>query len=119
MRKSIISLFGLIALILLSYFLWSALKFKPDQWKVELMDLGSSSSPQAVDLNGDGIKDIILGAGASEFNKTDRAIMALDGKDGTLLWKVGGRNQVVGSPTLMDINGDGIPEIFIGGRSAL
>src|SRR5690349_4456396 len=119
MRKNAWSIFTLVAIIVLIVVLKAAFRFKPDNWKIEFTDLGTSSSPQAVDLNGDGIKDFVIGAGAQEFLKTDKAVMAIDGTNGAIIWKVGARNQVVGSPLLYDVTKDGVPDVFIGGRSAL
>ena len=87
-------------------------------WSVHMDDLGTFSSPRVADLNQDGIGDIIMGAGRQEFISCDTAIFALDGKDGHLLWKVGARDQIFGSAALMDISGDRVPDVFIGGRSA-
>jgi outer membrane protein assembly factor BamB len=119
MKKNLVTILGGLAIIVAVMIIKAIFKFKPDPWKVEFSELGSSSSPQAADLNGDGIKDIIIGAGAQEFQKTDKAVLALNGKDGSILWKVSARNQVVGSPALLDITKDGVPEVFIGGRSAI
>jgi outer membrane protein assembly factor BamB len=119
MKKNALSIIAGIATVALAITLKVILQFKPNNWKIEFSDLGSSSSPQAADFNSDGIKDIIIGAGALEFSRTDKAVMAIDGSSGNILWKVSARNQVVGSPALMDITNDNIPEVFIGGRSAL
>lgn len=78
----------------------------------------TNSSPRAIDLNKDGIPDIVLGAGGKEFSYTDAAVLALNGANGKTLWQVPGRNQMVGSPIFKDITGDGVPDVFIGGRSA-
>lgn len=87
-------------------------------WSTEVEGVGIYSSPRAADLNDDGVKDIILGSGKLEFQETDTAVIALDGTNGSLLWNVGARDQIFGTANLMDITGDGIPDVFIGGRSA-
>ncbi len=87
-------------------------------WEVLLKDLGTSSSARAIDLNADGIKDIVTGAGRAEFTSSDSAIIALDGRTGALLWTVQARDQIFGSPLFLQITDDTIPEIIIGGRSA-
>ncbi|MEZ4829714.1 MAG: hypothetical protein R3C61_26030 [Bacteroidia bacterium] len=92
--------------------------FSQSSWAKQLPTIGTFSSPRIADLNGDGTGDIILGAGREEFQACDSAIIALDGKTGRLLWKVSGRDQIFGSAALKDINGDGVMDAFIGGRSA-
>jgi len=88
-----------------------------ESWAKILPGIGSFSSPR-VNLNNDSVGDIILGAGREEFLAYDSAVFALDGKTGELLWNVSARDQIFGSATLKDITGDGIPDVFINGRSA-
>jgi outer membrane protein assembly factor BamB len=87
-------------------------------WKRHYPAIGVYSSPRVADLNGDGTGDIIAGAGSAEWEKSDSAIIALDGRSGKLLWRVAARNQMVGSAVLYDISGDGVPDVLLGGRSA-
>lgn len=90
----------------------------PVIWKTTIPSIGSSSSPRAVDLNNDGVLDIVMGGGGREYTSTDFGVFALDGKDGSMLWSVPARNQVIGSPVFLDINNDRHPDVIIGGRSA-
>ncbi|MCB0654856.1 MAG: PQQ-binding-like beta-propeller repeat protein [Saprospiraceae bacterium] len=87
-------------------------------WTTGLPTVGTFSSPRVTDLNGDGILDIVLGAGRDEFKTCDSAVIALDGRDGQVLWHVRARDQIFGSAIFLDVNGDQINEVFIGGRSA-
>lgn len=89
-----------------------------NEWSILLKGLGSFSSPRATDLNGDSVKDIVLGAGKVEFQPTDSAVVALDGRNGQLLWVASARDQIFGSPLFLDITGDAVPEVIIGGRAA-
>jgi outer membrane protein assembly factor BamB len=89
-----------------------------DSWQKQIPGVGIFSSPRVADLNGDGTADIILGAGREEFNACDTAIFALDGRTGEFLWHHSSRDQIFGSAALHDVTGDGIMDIFIGGRSA-
>jgi outer membrane protein assembly factor BamB len=89
-----------------------------ESWAKELPGIGSFSSPRVADLNNDSVGDIILGAGREEFQECDSAVVALDGKTGEMLWKVSAKDQIFGSATLKDITDDGIPDVFINGRSA-
>lgn len=75
------------------------------------------SSPRAVDLTGDGVLDIVIGAG-KEAAVTNFGIIALDGATGDHLWTVQTRNEVFTSAQFHDITGDNIPDIFLGGRDA-
>jgi len=79
-----------------------------DSWTKVLPGLGSFSSPRVTDLNNDGIGDVIFGAGREEFKATDSAVIALNGKNGEMLWKVSAKDQMFGSATLKDINNDGV-----------
>ncbi len=87
-----------------------------DGWEHHLPELCSFSSPRPVELTGDGILDIIIGAGRAEFAPTDSAILAFDGKSGELLWQTPGWDQMVGSAIFLHIDSDGIEDIIIGGR---
>lgn len=87
-------------------------------WSVAFKGIGTFSSPRVVDLNGDGIGDVVFGAGREEFMACDSAVIALDGATGQMLWNVAAVDQIFGSPAFMDINGDQTKDVFIGGRSA-
>jgi hypothetical protein len=86
-------------------------------WDKNFFIIGSQSSPRAADLNGDGVLDIVMGAGKNEFEHSDQGVIALNGKTGEPLWQQEAPDQVSGSATFQDITGDGVPEVFIGGRS--
>lgn len=87
-------------------------------WSVKFKGIGIFSSPRVTDLNGDGIGEVIFGAGREEFQACDSSVIALDGATGKVLWIVPSIDHTFTSPALMDINGDMVPEIFMGGRSA-
>ena len=86
-------------------------------WEANFPVIGSQSSPRAIDLNGDGVLDIVIGAGENEFQKSEFGVLALDGQSGNLLWKHHCIDQMYGSAIFEDINGDKTPDVFIGGRS--
>jgi outer membrane protein assembly factor BamB len=92
--------------------------YAQNSWSKKLENIGTFSSPRVSDLNKDGVKDIILGAGRLEFEHSDSAIIALDGKTGELLWKNSAIDQMFGSAALQDITKDGTDDIFINGRSS-
>jgi hypothetical protein len=87
-------------------------------WDITINDIYSASSPQAKDLNGDGIKDIVMGAGGEEWVHTKMGILAINGADGSILWTAPARNQIVGTALFLDINNDETPDVIIGGREA-
>lgn len=87
-------------------------------WNNFLKSLGSTSSPKCIDLNGDQVLDIVMGAGLNELQKSDSCVIALDGKNGEVLWASEGIDQFVGTAVFLDINKDDHPDIVIGGRSA-
>ncbi|HEY8510451.1 MAG TPA: hypothetical protein VIL31_00740 [Cyclobacteriaceae bacterium] len=79
--------------------------------------IGSLSSPRSADLNGDGVLDIVMGAGRNELQHSNQGVLAINGATGAVLWQQEADDQVYGSPTFCDINGDGTPDALIGGRS--
>lgn len=89
-----------------------------NSWSVKFNGIGIFSSPRVTDLNSDGIGDIIFGAGREEFNPCDSAIIALNGKNGQLLWTVPSIDHTFSSAALKDLNGDKIDDVLMGGRSA-
>lgn len=106
------------SLVVLSFLVSCKSKRNTASWKRYIPGVGTGSSARAVDLNRDGVADIVIGAGGRENNVTDTAVVALNGVDGEMLWKVAGINQMIGSAGFLDINNDSIPDVFIGGRSA-
>jgi outer membrane protein assembly factor BamB len=87
-------------------------------WSAKFEGMGLFSSPRVADFNGDGVGDIVLGAGREEFKPCDTAVIAINGVDGSMLWKVANIDHVFTSAALKDLNGDGVQDVFIGGRSA-
>jgi hypothetical protein len=86
-------------------------------WQNFTDSIPTLSSPRSADLNGDGILDIVIGGGTDgEFSHN--GIMAFDGNDGSLLWKRSAPNEIFTSAIFQDITGDGIPDVFLGGRDA-
>lgn len=86
-------------------------------WEQSVPEVSTFSSPRATDLNGDGVRDIVIGAGMEDVGKA-AGIFAFDGASGTKLWQRYARNQMYGSPLFQDITQDGVPDVFITGRDA-
>ncbi len=91
---------------------------KNNSWVAVFKGYGTNSSPRLADLTGDGVLDVVIGAGKNEWEASDTAVIALDGQTGKLLWQVAAPNQVVGSALFLEVTGDSIPDVFIGGRGA-
>lgn len=87
-------------------------------WNKSFYLIGTQSSPRATDLNGDGVKDVVLGAGRAEMAGTKQGVLALDGATGELLWQHPAPAHVVGSATFYDVTEDGVADVFIGGRGS-
>jgi outer membrane protein assembly factor BamB len=92
--------------------------FAQNSWSVTYKGMGTFSSPRVSDLNGDGVGDVIFGAGREEFQACDSAVIAVDGRNGKMLWHVSAKDQIFGSASLKDLTGDSIDDVIINGRSA-
>ena len=90
---------------------------KHSTWERSFARIGTFSSPRTADLNGDGIRDIVLGAGANEFEASDTAVLALDGATGAVLWAVDGTDQIFSTPVFLDIDQNTAPDVVMSGRS--
>lgn len=118
MKISLKRVWPIFAVLLFVFGALYHLFIRKEYWKLSLPSAGTYSSPRTVHLNKDGILDIVIGGGGLEYEASEYGVLAINGSDGSLLWKVPSRNQVVGSAILSDITSDGIADIFIGGRSA-
>ena len=86
-------------------------------WNKSLYVIGSQSSPRTSDLNGDGVLDLVMGAGKNEFQHCEQGVLAINGSNGEVIWQQESDDQVFASPTFYDINQDDVNDVFIGGRS--
>lgn len=79
------------------------------KWERSLPGHVVESSPTAVDLDGDGGKDVVVGS-------HDTNVYALQGADGADVrgWPRRTTHRVDSSASTADVNGDGRPELFIG-----
>src|SRR5690349_15062467 len=64
-------------------------------WSVTFPGIGTGSSPRMADLNGDGVLDLVMGAGGKENQASDTAVLALNGRNGEVLWHLPGCNQII------------------------
>lgn len=104
-------------LFLLAIAFQSTIIFSQQVWQNFTDSIPTLSSPRACDLNNDGIQDIVYGGGTDGVF-SHNGIMAINGADGTLLWKRPARNEVFGSALFLDITNDGVKDVFIAGRQA-
>lgn len=105
-------------LLLLSvFFLQLNLYSQFPSWSSFVDSVSTLSSPRSADLNSDGIKDIILGAG-TDSTYSNNGVIAFDGADGSVIWNVPVPDEIFTSAVFNDINNDLIPDVFIGGRNA-
>ena len=85
---------------------------------VEHLDTSTTfSSPRPVELNGDNILDIVIGGGLDGSSES-RGVVALDGASGSQLWNFPTQEEIFGSAQFLDITGDNVKDVFIGGRYA-
>ena len=108
---------SLVAIVLVVFCSCNSKKKSIVVWSKNFPGIGSESSPRTEDINRDGTLDIIIGAGRNEFQQSDMGILAFDGKTGNVIWKQSAPDQVFGSATFCDVTGDGVKDVFIGGRS--
>jgi hypothetical protein len=78
------------------------------------------SSPRSVDFEGDGVKEVVTGPGV-EFVTQELGgagyVSARDGRTGVERWAAAGTNDLVGSACFVELDGDGVPDVVIGGAS--
>lgn len=74
------------------------------------------SSPQAVDLSGDGVLDIVQGFGQDTFGARESSVIATNGATGEQIWRSTGHEDLIGSATFASLGGDPTIDVVIGGR---
>lgn len=112
MVSFIIKLILFIGLFVTNY----TLDAQTTRWKIKIDSANIFSSPRFTDLNKDGVKDVIVGAGI-ENTPVNNGILAINGKNGLVMWKIATPTQVYTSALFQDITGDSVDDVFIGGRA--
>ena len=73
-------------------------------------------TPRVADLDGDGRLEVVI-AGGNEMPSFGEAI-ALDAETGAVRWYASVDAELYSSPVLLDVTGDGVKDVFVGGRQA-
>ena len=87
-------------------------------------DLWSMSSPQIVDLNGDGAMDIVFGTGyerqPADHGKPDGGfVFAISGATNRTIWEVGVPGEIYSTPKFIDVDDKGQMDVIVGGREGV
>lgn len=86
-------------------------------WTEHIDTSTTFSSPRPVSLNADNVLDIVIGGGLDGSSES-RGVVALDGASGSQLWNFPTQEEMFGSAQFLDITGDNVKDVFIGGRYA-
>jgi outer membrane protein assembly factor BamB len=88
----------------------------------------TSSSPALIDLDRDGALDIVFGTGVDRLTPRDGGyafadepeisgtVVAISGARNEVLWQVPNPRDAFTTPRFLDVNGDGVPDVIMGGR---
>ena len=91
----------------------------------------STSSPGLADLDSDGVPDIVFGTGVDRTRPAGRRmvftgepavsgeVVAVSGATNRLLWKVANPRDAFTTPRFARLNGDGVPDVIMGGREGV
>lgn len=94
----------------------------PEEWSVSGA-LQTFSSPQAVDVDGDGTFEIALGHGVEDTTTdpepTGTGFVTLHDAEGNELWRTDTDDEMVGTVLAVDLDGDDLPDVVAGGRNAI
>ena len=71
-------------------------------------------APRGADLDGDGQLEVIL-TGGGEMPALGE-VVALDGDTGAVRWRATAETELYSSPVFLDVTGDGVKDVFVGGR---
>ena len=71
-------------------------------------------APRVADLDGDGKPEVVV-TGGNEMPDIGE-VVALDGASGDVRWRATSQEQLYSSPVFLDVTGDGVKDVFVGGR---
>lgn len=93
--------------------------------------LMTSSSPSIVDLSGDGLPDIVFGTGVDRIGpgreqyglrpdpEISGYVVAVSGASNEILWNVPNPRDAFTTPRFLELSGDGVPDVIMGGREGI
>lgn len=94
-------------------------------------ELMTESSPSLADLDGDGVLDIVFGTGVDRVRPAGRRlqftglpavsgeVVAVSGATNKVLWKVPNPRDAFTTPRFVQLNGDRVPDVVMGGREGV
>lgn len=85
------------------------------KWQQEITELGVGS-PRLFDMNRDGVMDIFIGSGFEWSEKGLSSMKLINGRSGRVLWSTEVPESAYGTPILVDITGDQLPDLPVTGR---
>ena len=82
-------------------------------WSATIDSVSVLSSPRSVDLNNDGIKDVVIGSG-TDSTYSNHGVVAVNGANGQVLWTTPTRDEIFSSAQFLDVNNDAVKDVIIG-----
>ncbi|HEY3500906.1 MAG TPA: PQQ-binding-like beta-propeller repeat protein, partial [Polyangiaceae bacterium] len=91
-----------------------ALEAPEPVWRYTLDD-SIGFSVRVEDLDGDGEPEVLVPHGVED--PPSGGVVALSGETGEVVWTAPAEQQLYGSPVFLDVTGDGVKDVFAGGRN--
>lgn len=79
-------------------------------------DEATFSSPNLIDLNQDGVLDLVQGFGQDTLGQRKSSVIATNGETGEELWRSSGHEDLIGTAQFVSLTDDNIADVVIGGR---
>jgi hypothetical protein len=94
-------------------------------------NLMTASSPNLMDLSRDGVPDIVFGSGVDRITpgreryglskepEISGYVIAVSGATNEILWQVPNPRDAFTTARFLEVNGDGVPDVIMGGREGI